>query len=79
MNQIPENYLEKVYAGWLGKIIGVRHGAQTEGWTYEKIQNLYGEITSYPVDYRDFAADDAACGFYYLIFYTRCIDYLGAV
>lgn len=72
MNQIPENYLEKVYAGWLGKIIGVRHGAQTEGWTYEKIQNLYGEITSYPVDYRDFAADDDSN---VPLFFLRALEY----
>ena len=29
--KIPENYLEKVYAGWLGKVIGIRLGAAIEG------------------------------------------------
>lgn len=58
MFPIPPQYLNQVYAGWLGKIIGIRHGAQTEGWTYDKIQDIYGEITDYPVPYRDFAADD---------------------
>ena len=31
--KITENYMEKVYAGWLGKIIGIRLGAPIEGWT----------------------------------------------
>jgi hypothetical protein len=26
MTKIPQDYVEKVYAGWLGKVIGVRHG-----------------------------------------------------
>ena len=30
-------YIEQIYAGWLGKIIGIRLGASIEGWTYEKI------------------------------------------
>mgnify|MGYP005816995565 FL=1 len=42
MGKIPENYLERVYAGWLGKIVGIRLGAAIEGWTYEKIQRVFG-------------------------------------
>ena len=42
----------RCYAGWLGKVIGVRHGAPIEGWSYEKIQKLLGEVTDYPVDHR---------------------------
>ena len=30
-------FIEKIYAGWLAKIIGIRYGAPIEGWTYEKI------------------------------------------
>ena len=52
----------KVYAGWLGKIIGVRHGASIEGWEYDRIKRVYGEIDSYLVDYKDFAADDDSNG-----------------
>ena len=35
-------YIEQIYAGWLGKIIGIRLGEPIEGWTYEKIKNIYG-------------------------------------
>ena len=55
-------YIEGIYAGWLAKIIGIRLGAPIEGWTYEKIKNIYGELTDYPVDYREFAADDDSNG-----------------
>ena len=49
---MKKEYLERIYAGWLAKIIGIRYGAPVEGWTYEKIKNIYGELTDYPVDYR---------------------------
>lgn len=52
------NFIEKIYAGWLAKVIGVRLGAPIEGWTYEKIQAELGELKGYPRDYRQFAADD---------------------
>ncbi|MCX7023902.1 MAG: ADP-ribosylglycohydrolase family protein [Spirochaetes bacterium] len=57
---IPRNYLEKLYAGVLGKCIGIRIGAPVEPtvWTYERIRKTYGEISSYVRDYRLFAADD---------------------
>ena len=32
-----ERYKEKIYAGVLGKIIGVYLGRPIEGWSYEKI------------------------------------------
>jgi len=51
-------YIEKIYAGWLGKIIGIRLGAPIEGWTYERIKNIYGEIQGYVTDYKRFGADD---------------------
>ena len=34
-------YIEKIYAGWLAKIIGIRFGAPVEGWTYDKIKNIF--------------------------------------
>jgi ADP-ribosylglycohydrolase len=59
---MKKEYIEQIYAGWLAKIIGIRLGAPIEGWTYEKIKNIYGELDHYPVDYRDFAADDDSNG-----------------
>ena len=44
---IPNDYTERVYAGVLGKIIGVYLGRPFEGWTYERIQQRLGDITDY--------------------------------
>ena len=44
---IPNDYVERVYAGVLGKIIGVYLGRPFEGWTYECIINELGEIWYY--------------------------------
>nr|WP_319474473.1 ADP-ribosylglycohydrolase family protein [uncultured Sphaerochaeta sp.] len=41
---------EKVYAGVVGKIIGVYLGRPVEGWTYEKIRDTFGEIDYYVND-----------------------------
>lgn len=71
MARIPKDYMEKVYAGWLGKIIGVRHGAPIEGWEYDQIKRVYGEIDSYLVDYKDFAADDDSNG---PMFFLRALE-----
>src|SRR5258708_859186 len=38
---------ERVYAGWLGKCIGVRFGAPLENWTYDEIKANLGPLTSY--------------------------------
>src|SRR5215213_10171507 len=45
--QFPHNYLERVYAGVLGKIIGVYLGRPFEGWSYERILRELGEIRYY--------------------------------
>ncbi len=72
MSKIPENYLELVYAGWLGKIIGVRHGAKIENWTYDRIKKTYGEITDYTHHYqKNFAADDDTNG---PVFFLRALE-----
>ena len=42
-----EEYAERVYAGVLGKVIGVYLGRPFEGWTYERIQNELGDIENY--------------------------------
>jgi ADP-ribosylglycohydrolase len=44
---LPSDYPERVYAGVLGKIIGVYLGRPFEGWTYERIMAELGEITGY--------------------------------
>jgi ADP-ribosylglycohydrolase len=44
---LPSDYYERVYAGWLGKCIGVRFGAPLENWTYEEIRDNLGELTTY--------------------------------
>jgi ADP-ribosylglycohydrolase len=66
------DYVERVYAGWLGKIIGVRHGGNIEQWTYERIERAYGEITGYLHEFKNFAADDDTNG---PLFFLRALDY----
>lgn len=44
---LPSNYLERVYAGVLGKIIGVYLGRPFEGWSYDSIMQELGEINYY--------------------------------
>ncbi|MFD0713504.1 ADP-ribosylglycohydrolase family protein [Paenibacillus sp. GCM10027626] len=67
----PKKYVEKVYGGWLGKVIGVIHGANIEGWTYERIAQTFGEITDYPYRFSHFAADDDING---PVFFMRALD-----
>ena len=55
---MKKEYIEKIYAGWLAKVIGVRYGAPVESWTYGKIKKFYGTLDDYPQDYKLFAADD---------------------
>lgn len=59
-----EQYLEKVYSGFLGMNIGIRLGAPLEPteWTYERILQVHGEIKGYVKDYKMFSADDDANG-----------------
>lgn len=49
----PPDYYERVYAGILGKIIGVYLGRPFEAWTYEQIMANLGEIQYYVHDRRD--------------------------
>jgi ADP-ribosylglycohydrolase len=44
---LPHDYDERVYAGWLGKCIGVQFGGPIESWTYEEIRDNIGELTGY--------------------------------
>ena len=45
--QLPHDYTERVYAGVLGKIIGVYLGRPFEGALHEWIERELGEITGY--------------------------------
>ena len=44
---LPADYVERVYAGVLGKLIGVYLGRPFEGWSYERIQRELGEVNYY--------------------------------
>jgi len=50
MVALPEDYYERVYAGVLGKVIGVYLGRPFEGWSYEMIQERLGDIEYYVHD-----------------------------
>ncbi|AZB44517.1 ADP-ribosylglycohydrolase family protein [Bacillus sp. FJAT-42376] len=67
-----EEYLQKVYAGFLGMNIGIRLGAPVEPreWTYERIRDVYGNIKGYIKDYSVFSADDDANG---PVFFIRAL------
>lgn len=71
MAKMKAEWIEKIYAGWLAKIIGIRLGAPVESWTYEQIENVYGELSYYPVNYRRFAADDDSNG---PLFFLRALE-----
>ncbi len=43
----PIDFEERVYAGVLGKIIGVYLGRPFEGWSYDRIMSTLGEINYY--------------------------------
>ncbi len=64
---LPHDYAERVYAGVLGKIIGVYLGRPFEGWTYERIMEELGEIDYYvndriPWDHPLVVTDDDIAG-----------------
>lgn len=42
-----EKYRNSIYAGVLGKILGVYLGRPIEGWTFEKIRDTFGEVWYY--------------------------------
>lgn len=44
---LPQDYNERVYAGVLGKLIGVYLGRPFEGWSYESIMEKLGEVNYY--------------------------------
>ena len=60
--KITKEVIERIYSGWLGKVIGVRLGSPIEGMWYNRIKETYGEITGYLADYDFYAADDDTNG-----------------
>lgn len=50
MSSLPTDYEERVYAGVLGKIIGVYLGRPFEGWTNARIEKELGEVWYYVHD-----------------------------
>ncbi len=63
-------YLKKVYASWLGKVIGVRLGSPVENWTSTQINEKYPDEEGYLVDYDVYAADDDING---PLFFVRAL------
>jgi ADP-ribosylglycohydrolase len=47
MNTLPRDYEQRVYAGVLGKIIGVYLGRPFEGWSNKRIEEELGEVNYY--------------------------------
>ncbi|MFA6289538.1 MAG: ADP-ribosylglycohydrolase family protein [Opitutaceae bacterium] len=45
--KLPSDYEERVYAGVLGKLVGVYLGRPFEGWFHEDISKRWGEIRRY--------------------------------
>ena len=46
-SSLPADYLERVYAGVLGKLIGVYVGRPFEGWTHQRIVKTLGHVHYY--------------------------------
>ncbi len=65
LSDLPSDYAERVYAGVLGKIVGVYLGRPFEGWSRERIAAELGEIRGYVHERRGFplvAVDDDIAG-----------------
>lgn len=64
-----ENYLDRVYGGFLGMNAGIRLGVPLEPnpWTYETIRQVFGDVEEYLSHFRRFAADDDANGPVYFV------------
>ena len=52
--KLDKNFEEKVYAGVLGKIIGVFIGCPFEGWSYDRKMKELGPINYYVNDRLDY-------------------------
>jgi ADP-ribosylglycohydrolase len=57
---LPPDYAERVYAGVLGKIVGVYLGRPFEQWTHGEIEERLGEIRGYVTGHPAIAPDRRA-------------------
>lgn len=83
--QLPDDYEERVYAGVLGKVIGVYLGRPFEGWSHQHIMANLGEIDYYVHDKLDvplIVTDDDISGTFTFIRalpdHGNCIDITAA-
>lgn len=63
--KLSGNYRQKIYAGVLGKMIGVYLGRPVEGWPYSQIRERFGEVPYYVHEELDLpliVADDDLSG-----------------
>lgn len=62
--RIAEDYVEKIYAGFLGMNMGIQLGAPVESplWNYERLRATFGDIRGPIHRYSVFAADDDVNG-----------------
>tara|TARA_B100001057_G_scaffold327029_1_gene327317 strand:- start:466 stop:2628 length:2163 start_codon:yes stop_codon:yes gene_type:complete len=74
--ELDKNFEEKVYAGVLGKIIGVFLGRPFEGWSYDRIIKELGPINYYVNDKLDYplpvSDDDITGTFTFLRAFREC-------
>ena len=74
--QLSAEYRQKIYAGVLGKMIGVYLGRPVEGWPYEQIQKRFAEVPYYVHEELDLpliVADDDLSGTF--AFFRAMEDY----
>lgn len=74
-------YREQIYAGVLGKIIGVYLGRPVEGWSYDKIRETFDEVKYYvheKVGVPLIVADDDISGTFAFSGLWRTMDMTGS-
>ncbi len=77
-SELPTDYAERVYAGVLGKVIGVYLGRPIENWRYEDIQRTFGDVTYYIHEKRDrrlIVTDDDISGTFTFLRAVQDFDY----
>lgn len=71
-HMLPDYYVDRLYAAFLGMNIGIRLGAPIEPqvWDFHRIEQVFGDIRDYTKKYQTFAADDDANG---PVFFIRAL------
>ncbi len=61
---MDDKTIEKIYAGFLGMVAGMRLGAPVENawWTYERLRDYFGDIRGYLREQKTHSADDDVNG-----------------